>query len=130
MHELNQPHNLHQNPARRSPARRNALIGTVCGAVVWVVVAAVSYTSAPSTVTAAKLGDAVSHELTMQLGEPEGSVRCPADVPLKAGTTTRCTYIGDYEQYGVTVTITKINAGLLDDRTFAFSYAVDPTPLP
>jgi hypothetical protein len=75
------------------------------------------------TVDKDQVSNILSHKLTQQVGRKPDSVTCPDNLKGVQGATLRCELADSGQKYGISVTVTSVDAG--DVR---FDYKVDDHP--
>jgi hypothetical protein len=75
------------------------------------------------TVDKNQVAQKISDGLTQQVGSKPDSVTCPDNLKGEEGATLRCELKDDGKAYGVTVTVSKVDAG-----DVAFDFKVDNQP--
>jgi hypothetical protein len=65
----------------------------------------------------------ISTQLSQQVGHKPASVSCPRDLVATVGATLRCNVTDAGQTYGVTITVTNVDAG-----NVGFDFTVDSQP--
>jgi hypothetical protein len=99
---------------------RKTVVAAVAGAAAALFLGACSSESA---VAKDDLAGEVSKQLASGAGHAPESLTCPEDLPAKVGSTTTCKLSDSGENYGVKVTVTKV-----DGSDVKFDIKVDDEP--
>ncbi|WAC90043.1 DUF4333 domain-containing protein [Mycobacterium sp. Aquia_213] len=75
------------------------------------------------TVDKAQVASTISNNLTQQFGTTPESVTCPDNLKGVTGATLRCKLVSDGKTYGVNVSVTGVDAGVVD-----YHFVVDDQP--
>ena len=75
------------------------------------------------TVDKDQVSSILSHKLTQQVGRKPDSVTCPDNLKGVQGATLRCELTDSGQKYGISVTVTNVDAGDVN-----FDYKVDDHP--
>jgi uncharacterized protein DUF4333 len=75
------------------------------------------------TVDKSQVANKISDQLTQQVGSRPDSVTCPDNLKGEKGATLRCDLKDGNQTYGVTVTVTNVDAGDVN-----FNFKVDNQP--
>jgi hypothetical protein len=75
------------------------------------------------TVDKTQVASAISDNVTQQVGAKPESVACPDNLKGVQGATLRCKLVTDGKTYGVTVSVTGVDAGTVD-----YHFVVDDQP--